>query len=468
MLPLAALLSGCGLDLADGVSAGVGSGDANDSSVAVSGAAVKGVIRQGIVTANRLEADRKTGHYGPGRVAAKAVRTADDGSYNLQMRGKAEGWALVELRADDSTRMVCDVVPSCDQADAEPVAFGETLGLDREFILRGAGDLSAETIYLTPLTHLAVTLAERGEDGLSPATLSNAYQAVEGWFDLSAGALRLAPPDLTRLDDTDNVSADALQVAIVNAAFLALVNEKPQWQSIADVLADVTAQIETNGLIDITGDGVNLALADVVSTAALQASQLQLAVDSSVISHKLVLVEYRNVHRLKTIADVYEDTDTSIADNDRDTTDGPDSPETVTDPVSGPVVSDTDDATVESPTSGTDTLVGGTDSGSTDTDSDQTDTTTGADVPANAALLSWTAPFTRVNGDSLSMGEIAGYEVVYGVNPDALDQSMAIGDASIDELLIDELGEGTWHFAIRTLDTDGKPSQLSEVLTKQI
>ena len=82
--------------------------------------------------------------------------------------------------------------------------------------------------------------------------------------------------------------------------------------------------------------------------------------------------------------------------------------------------------------------------------------------------MSWTAPLTRENGDSLTMGDIAGFEVVYGTSEENLDQSLAIGDASIDELLVDELTEGTWYFAIRTLDTDGNRSRLSEVVYKQI
>jgi hypothetical protein len=66
------------------------------------------------------------------------------------------------------------------------------------------------------------------------------------------------------------------------------------------------------------------------------------------------------------------------------------------------------------------------------------------------------------------MGEIAGFEVAYGLNADNLDKSLAIGDASVDELLVDELTVGTWYFAIRTLDTDGNRSRLSDVVYKQI
>ena len=416
VLPMAALLSGCGLDASDGSSISEAQSPGAGPTAQVAGAAIKGVIQKGLVSASRLLED-KSGYYAPDRLAAKPVRTADDGSYELHLRGKADGWALVELRADETTRMMCDVVPSCEQAGAAPVEFGQRLGLSRDFVLRGAGDLITETVHLTPLTHLAVTLAERSEAGLSPTALTDAYQTVENWFGLSAGALTLTPPDLTRLDGLSNVSADALQVAIANAAFLALVNDNPQWQSISDVLNNMSAQIVASGRLDITGDGSNLALADVVAAAAAQAAELQLRSGSSIVSQKLVIVEYRNVQRFKTIADVYGDSETSVVD-------------TTEPPTTSPVPELT--------------------------------------IPADAAMLSWTAPLTRVNGESLSMGEIAGFEVVYGTAPDALDQSIAIGDASVDELLVDELTEGTWYFAMRTLDTDGNRSALSEMVSKQI
>ncbi|GAA0849916.1 hypothetical protein GCM10009113_30410 [Marinobacter szutsaonensis] len=432
--------------------------------VEVAGAAMKGVIQQGIVTANRLLAD-KDGFYTPDRLAAKPVLTADDGSYDLRLRGKADGWALVELQADGSTRMICDVVPQCDQAGAEAVAFGQPMPLDSQFSLRGAGDLTTETVHLTPLTHLAVTLAERSANGLSPEALSAAYQRVEGWFGLAPGSLRLAPPDLTRLDDLGSVSADALQVSIANAAFLALVNDSAQWSTISEVLNNMTSQIAANGRIDIMGDGMNVALADLVSAAALQSSELQATVESSVISQKLVVVEYRNVQRFKTIADVYTESDTVVADTGDSTDSSTGSVVTGGDTTSETTTDSTVDQTADNTdTTGTDTTV--VDSGTSEPTA--TGTVQEPTVPANAALLSWTAPLTRENGQSLSMGEIAGFEVVYGTSPDQLDQSLAIGDASVDELLVDELTAGTWYFAMRTLDTDGNRSRLSEIVYKQI
>lgn len=473
---MVALLSGCGLGGKDdnGTASAQAQG-VNEPSVQVAGTAMKGVIQQGIVTATRLKVNQ-SGRYSPGKLAAKAVRTGDDGKYELRLPGKAEGWALVELRADQATRMVCDVVPSCDQAGAEPVMFGDTLSLGSDFVLRGAGDLAAETVYLTPLTHLAVTLAQRNAGGgLSPAALANAFEAVEGWFGLAAGALRLAPPDLTRLDELNEVSSDGLQVAIANAAFLALVNDHPQWQSIADVLNDMTDQVTASGQIDILGNGDNLALADIVEAAALQALDLNLMVDSSIISDKLAEVSSRNLQRFETFIYVYDESDTSVADTDSAADSENDvSPEEGDSSPANPVADNSDDLGAgdsETPVAGhTDGSVDGTPTDTADNSNELPNNDTGSEsgVPANTALLSWTAPMTRVNGVSLSMGEIAGFEVVYGTNPNDLDQSLSIEDASIDEWPVEQLDAGIWYFAIRTLDTDGNRSQLSEVVNKQI
>jgi hypothetical protein len=485
MLPAVVLLSGCGLDITseESTTAAQAAPATPEPTVQIAGAAVKGIIQQGLVVANRLIAD-KDGYYAPQRQAAKPVLTADDGSYTWQLRGKAEGWALVELSADGGTRMVCDVLPQCDQAGAEPVPFGQVMPLDSNFSLLGAGDLRNETVNLTPLTHLAVKLAERSSEGLSPTAISSAYTTVENWFALPAGALRLTPPDLTNLDGMTGVTADAIQVAIANASFLALVNDNAQWDSISDVLADVSSQVSANGQISVMGDGTNVALADLVSAAALQSSELQNAVDSSVISQRLAVVEHRNVQRFKTIADVNEESNADVADSG-DTTDGTTGGDETAGTDSG---STTDTSTDTNTDTSTDTSTGSTDeqvAGTTepDTTTDETVADTGTDTetsepvtettpeetaPANTALLSWTAPLTRENGDSLAMGEIAGFEVVYGTSAENLDQSLAIGDASVDELLVDELTEGTWYFAIRTLDTDGNRSRLSEVVYKQI
>ncbi|MDX1561062.1 MAG: hypothetical protein R3193_19295, partial [Marinobacter sp.] len=85
MLPAAVLLSGCGLDISGDEDATTQSSTTAEPTVQVAGAAIKGVIQQGLVVANRLIAD-KDGYYAPQRQAAKPVLTADDGSYEWQLR----------------------------------------------------------------------------------------------------------------------------------------------------------------------------------------------------------------------------------------------------------------------------------------------------------------------------------------------------------------------------------------------
>lgn len=491
ILSLVVLLSGCGMETSseDSSKAAQTQGTTGQT-VEIAGVAMKGVIQGGRVTARNLVANQD-GYYETGFRAGWG-NTEDDGSYSLKLRHDADGWAHLELEARWGTRMICDVLPECDQPQGGPVAFGQPMDLDRDFRLTGVGNLGEVNVNLTPLTHLATALAQRSPSGLSPESVASAYRAVEGWFGLADGAMHLDPPDLTRLDELDGVAADALQVAIANAAFLALVNNNAQWDSISDVINNATVQVSETGQVSIMGDGTSVALADLVAAAAVQASDLQVTVDSSVISQKLVVVEYRNVQRFKTIAEVYGDTDTSVADTTTDST-GDTSTDSTTDTVADTgtdstaepdadtapdsttdtVADTTTDSTTEpdadtAPDSTTDTVADTTTDSTTDSVADTSEPAPTDTVPANAALLSWTAPLTRENGESLALSEIAGFEVVYGPSAENLDQSLAIGDSSVEELLVDELTEGTWYFAIRTLDTDGNRSRLSDVVFKQI
>lgn len=447
-LPMVALLSGCGVDEKNVSSQSSDTITIGEEKVRVTGDAVKGVIQQGLVTAHRLVAN-KSGDYEIDRLAAKPVRTDVTGHYELRMRGQARGWAMVTLTADGNTRMTCDVVPQCDQPGGEPVPFGSTFALSDGFTLRGAGDLAEGIVYLTPLSQLAIGIAERSPDGLSPEALDAAYGDVERWFGLTAGTLKLTPPDLTRLDETADASTDAIQLAVINAAFLALVNE-PRWDSITDVLQDMMDQVAVNGRLDILGNGDNLAMADIVDASAMQASQLQLTVDSSILSQRLAIVEHRNYQRFKTIADVYTEEGGDLAGT------------LPSEPKTGETTDGSTGGVADGSTGGTG---GGTDIVQPPISSEEP----AADlIAANAALLTWQAPFSRENGASLSMGEIAGYEIGYGLAADALTQTLAVGEASIDQMLINDLTEGSWFFAIRTLDTDGNRSRWSEVVTKTI
>ncbi len=89
---------------------------------------------------------------------------------------------------------------------------------------------------------------------------------------------------------------------------------------------------------------------------------------------------------------------------------------------------------------------------------------------SGTAKMSWTAPSTRVNGEKLEMGEIDKYTVRYGTeqNIEARSHEAIVEDGQLMEYEIAGLGEGTWYFAIKTIDTNGLESAWSVSAIKTI
>ena len=81
----------------------------------------------------------------------------------------------------------------------------------------------------------------------------------------------------------------------------------------------------------------------------------------------------------------------------------------------------------------------------------------------SSVTLRWTAPLTRVDGNSLALGEIVDYELSYGQQPDSLDAKVYIpGQETL--YTIENLDKGTWYFQMRTHDDKGMFSAPTEVL----
>ncbi|RDW95430.1 fibronectin type III domain-containing protein [Marinobacter nanhaiticus D15-8W] len=75
---------------------------------------------------------------------------------------------------------------------------------------------------------------------------------------------------------------------------------------------------------------------------------------------------------------------------------------------------------------------------------------------------------TRVSGESIAMGELSGYKISYGRDPEALDEEVTIDEASTTSHTIENLSQGKWYFAVQAVDTEGLESPLSTVVTKSI
>ena len=83
--------------------------------------------------------------------------------------------------------------------------------------------------------------------------------------------------------------------------------------------------------------------------------------------------------------------------------------------------------------------------------------------PANLTVtLSWSAPTTRLNGDPLTVAELAGYAIYYyleGAEEDG--EVVSISNPGTTSQSITLSASGTYNFAIATIDTDGLESDMS-------
>lgn len=66
------------------------------------------------------------------------------------------------------------------------------------------------------------------------------------------------------------------------------------------------------------------------------------------------------------------------------------------------------------------------------------------------------------------MGELSGYVISYGKNPDELSEAIRIDDANTMDYTINNLDNGTWYFTIQVEDVDGLVSAPSEQVSKTI
>jgi hypothetical protein len=85
--------------------------------------------------------------------------------------------------------------------------------------------------------------------------------------------------------------------------------------------------------------------------------------------------------------------------------------------------------------------------------------------PPNVTL-SWQTPSTRNDGSPLSISDIAGYEVYYLAEGQALEDASVIRIADpLNNQVTFELDAGFWHFAMATLDSEGLLSEISSTVS---
>ena len=82
------------------------------------------------------------------------------------------------------------------------------------------------------------------------------------------------------------------------------------------------------------------------------------------------------------------------------------------------------------------------------------------------ATLSWEAPTTNTTGGPLT--NLSGYRIYYGTDKSDLTQTVSLNTIGMQTYVIDNLGSGTWYFAIKAVTSAGVESALSDVVSKTI
>jgi hypothetical protein len=85
---------------------------------------------------------------------------------------------------------------------------------------------------------------------------------------------------------------------------------------------------------------------------------------------------------------------------------------------------------------------------------------------SGSATLSWQPPAERLDGSPLL--NLAGYRILYGQESGRYSHIVEIDSAGITRYFIDDLGEGTWYFAIVAIDTEGLESPPSAEVSKTV
>lgn len=81
---------------------------------------------------------------------------------------------------------------------------------------------------------------------------------------------------------------------------------------------------------------------------------------------------------------------------------------------------------------------------------------------ALADTIIWSAPTQNTDGTALT--NLAGYDILYGSSPTALDLSVTIANPAATTAVIDPPAPGTWYYVVRAFNSTGVRSDLSPVV----
>jgi hypothetical protein len=87
-------------------------------------------------------------------------------------------------------------------------------------------------------------------------------------------------------------------------------------------------------------------------------------------------------------------------------------------------------------------------------------------VGGGVATLTWTPPTQKTDGSPLS--DLSGYKIYWGQESGKYTKSVQVNNPGISSYVVDDLGRGTYYFAVTALARDGVESEFSNEATKTI
>lgn len=257
---------------------GGGGGGGSPAATSVSGSAVKGIIKHGLVEIFAIES---------GSVASSPLFTTitnASGDYSFTLDASFNGSVMVVISdAEDPgtpTTIACDYSEGCGAINpvtfAREYAFAEDMPMGntelRALVTNVVGG-TPNTAALTVFTTMAAAYAETLGGGLTDANIYSANTRVANLFGIN-NIITTIPPDITT-EDASDLDRNASRYAYLSASIAEIASVNFSGD-ISQAIGALTTSFVSHGgeltIIDMAGDANDVSLFEILVPANEQAS----------------------------------------------------------------------------------------------------------------------------------------------------------------------------------------------------
>ncbi len=286
-IAITGILASCGGSSSSG-------GGAATFDATLDGVASKGIIINGLVSADELNADKSVKHANVG-----SATTDSDGKYSLSLNSSYTGGPLkITVTSGANTTMVCDAVSGCgtrtdgltDPNTNTIIDFGEQYkpaSLSMSALLPSVTDGAAVSVQITPFTNMA---AERAltNPSLDASAINNANSEVSNLLG-GINILSTPPVDITNPSSLGAASANAQVYAALMASVAELAPDDSNGQPDIEQALTTLSDDFSDGTMTASdaADSASVISLDEIVTQANAALQTVNATDTSGVLNEL-------------------------------------------------------------------------------------------------------------------------------------------------------------------------------------